>query len=167
MPFWASITFSHQECHHYDLFTIKFYKKYLNPKFKKLKSGCNQKGGDPKSNWTPLTQPNKIKRHFRPIQTHTHNTLTSAIHIQKRWCSTCLALIEKHHNTRCIVPHWTFILTTFTHTNHQNQIPLSRYSQFSLYRSSDSTSSHSSFLLVLQHLHSILPINLRSEASSS
>jgi hypothetical protein len=60
----------------------------------------------------------------------------------------------------------TFIDTASIHTNYQNQTPPSRHSQINLYKSSDSTSSHSSFRLVLQHLYSTLLITLRSEASS-
>jgi hypothetical protein len=56
----------------------------------------------------------------------------------------------------------TFIVIASIHTNYQNQTPPS----ISLYKSSDSTSSHSSSRLVLQHLYSTLPITLRSEASS-
>jgi hypothetical protein len=60
----------------------------------------------------------------------------------------------------------TFIVTASIHTNYQNQTPPSRHSHISLYKSFDSTSSHSSSRLVLPHLNSTLPITLRSEASS-
>jgi hypothetical protein len=65
-----------------------------------------EKGGDPESNRAPLSLPNPdwTATQADP-DSHTQCTHISDPHSGPQ-CSICLTLIQKSHDTRCIIPHW-------------------------------------------------------------
>jgi hypothetical protein len=108
-----------------------------------LKSGqnclCNQKGGNPKNKRTPLCPRRSTSNDTsdRPKCTHTtqsHCRFTFGT-------SVCRTLIETHHNTNA-----RLFTELSLHTNHQNQISHSFYSQFGIHNFADNRSSHISSL---------------------